>query len=101
MATIINLRQTAPGQPAPSRAGLMQRLWLRFCGLVIEHRHRRELAALNEAILIDVGIVAGDLEFALSRPLWVPVDLAKLRDPKLRHSWNDLPASRLKAINTD
>jgi uncharacterized protein YjiS (DUF1127 family) len=53
--------------------------WLR------NRRERRELVALSDAMLHDIGLTRADVESEYGRPFWQPVDHAALEERR-RHA---------------
>jgi hypothetical protein len=53
-------------------------------------RHRRELAALSDHMLRDIGLSRADVEREALRPFWQPVDHAALERQR-RLAWRRTP----------
>ncbi len=58
----------APGQPPPTRAGLIalaQAAWHRY-------RSRALLAQLDDYMLKDIGVTRAEAQLEASKPFWLP-----------------------------
>jgi uncharacterized protein YjiS (DUF1127 family) len=57
--------------------------WLATLRRLLDDRHaRRELAALDDHVLRDIGLTRGDVERELARPLTTPIDWEALEQQR-------------------